>query len=116
MANIADLEAKLPGCVVAQDSLEGRQELGLAELELLRPDGAIDLDFEYSAAQSQGSTMRRDLFPDDFFPSCTNLMRLRDALEAKITEDLTDQVAHRSRRALAAAGSPIHPSEPPESR
>ena len=60
--------------------------------------------------------MRRDLFPDDFFPSCTNLMRLRDVLETQIREDLTDQVAHRSRRPLAAAGSPIHPSEPPESR
>jgi hypothetical protein len=34
-ASIADLEAKLPGCVGAKRLREGRQQLGLPELELL---------------------------------------------------------------------------------
>ena len=35
VASIADLEAKLPGCVSAKRLREGRQQLGLSELELL---------------------------------------------------------------------------------
>ena len=60
--------------------------------------------------------MGRDLGTDDLFPSCTDLMRLGDASEAQITENLTEQITDGSRRPFATTGSRTHAPVPRPSR
>jgi hypothetical protein len=49
-ASIADLKAKLPRSLAPHDPFEGSQKFRLAELELLGPNRAVDLEFEHVAA------------------------------------------------------------------
>ena len=113
---IADLKAKLPRCVRAKRPCEGRQQLGLSELELLRPNGAIDLEFEHVAPNAERSAMCRDLRANDLLPACTNLMRLGNGVESEIFENPTDQIADPGRGPPSTSGSSTQPTAPPRSR
>jgi len=82
--------------------IELGEQFGLSKLELLGPDGAIDLEFEDRAANSEGTAMSRNLRADNFFPVRSDTMRQCNAIEAEIAQDLTDQVADGLQAPLAS--------------
>jgi hypothetical protein len=110
--SIADLKAKLAGRVVSEAFGQLQEQVRLSKLQLLGPDGAIDLKFEHARPNSERATMRRDLWTDDLRPLRPNAVRERDAVQAEITEHLTDELADRLEASLAtrsaAARSKTH--------
>jgi hypothetical protein len=106
--SVADLEAKLPWCTGAEGTFECREQFRLSQLELLRPDGAIDLEFEDLAPKAERPTVGRNLRTDCLFPDRADLMGSRDTVQPEITEDPSDDVTDRSRLASAPQPSTAH--------
>jgi hypothetical protein len=118
-ASIADLEAKLPRRVLPKVLFQLGEQLGLSQLELLGPDGAIDFQLEHDAANAERSAMGRDLRAHDLFPVDTNPMGKCNTIQAKIAEYLAHQVTHRFETSLSppprstSAASAEHQSRSP---
>ena len=111
--NIADLEAKLARCIGAELVREGREDLGLAQLELLRPDRALDRELEHLAADADRSAMGRDLLTDDRSPDLPDPVGLRDGIESKVAEHLAHHVGERRRPAASPRGPGAHEDRDP---
>lgn len=106
--SIADLKVKLARRAGSQYPLEGSEQLRLAKLKLLGPDGAIDFELEDVSAHSQGSAMGRDRSADRRFPDRTDPLGARHRVEAQIAEHLADDVPDRSRLAFATFAASAH--------
>ena len=115
-ARIADLKVKLSRCAGPQCLLEGGEQLRLAKLKLLGPDGAIDLELEDVTAHSQGPAMGRHLSADRRFPDRTDLLRARHRFEAQIAEHQADDVPDRSRLAFSTLVASAHCASPAGAR
>ena len=111
--SIADLEPELSWRIGPEGGFEGGQQLRLPQLELLRPNGAIDLQLEHVAAQTQGPTMGRDLRTDCLLPNAPDLMRPSYTIQPKISEHLSDDLTQRGRCALASPRAAAHRPEAP---
>lgn len=110
--SIADLEAKLSWRLRSKRSLEGSQEFRLAKLQLLGPDGAVDLEFQDLSAKPDGSTMHRDSRTHRLLPDRSDLMGSRDAIEAQIAEHLADDITDRRRLASSPRRPATHRRSP----
>jgi hypothetical protein len=113
--SIADLKAKLSRRRRSERSLEGSQEFGLAQLELLGPDRAVDLEFQDLSAKPDRPTMGRHLRPHRLLPDRSDLMGACDAIETQIPEYLADDITNRSRLTSSARRPATHRCSPASS-
>ncbi len=114
--SVPDLKMKLPRRVGSQCLLEGSEQLRLAKLKLLGPDGAIDFELEDVTAHSQGSAVGRHLGADGRFPDRTDPLRARHRFEAQIAEHQADDVPDRSRLAFSTLVASAHCASPAGAR
>jgi hypothetical protein len=110
--SIADLEAKLSWRPRSKRSLERGQEFGLPELQLLGPDGAVDLEFQDLSAKPNGSAMDCHSRPHCLFPDRPDLMGASDAIKSQIAEYLADDITDHRRLASSARRPPTHRRSP----
>ena len=113
---VPDLEADFSGGFARVPVLQLREQLGLAQLKLLGPDGTVDLDLEHPGAEPERAAMGRDLVPDDLGPLAPDAVGERDPVETELAEHLPHQVTdglHVPFAPTTGAPVPRHLQAPP---